>query len=301
MIRKLILGAIICLSLSSCGDFLESSADKQAAIDDKLIQDYIKTQGYKSFEKLGSTPNFQYKTGTGTSKAINPADELTFYYKMSLLNGIVVDSVGESSGAPAVSVFGGNFVLSSVAKLSDLARSIPGFILAVVSTQQGETSTTLLTSDWVNGQTPFGPFAASSNARVDIKMLKVRTEAQRIEDFVNQYLKENKTIAASKNTEGLHYIKLTNGTGSMVESGKSLTIKYAGYLLTGAKFDEGQFAFVPGAGSVVKGFDQAVLQMAIGEKARFVFPNALGYGARSPSTAIPPYSPMVFDIEVVSQ
>jgi FKBP-type peptidyl-prolyl cis-trans isomerase len=60
------------------------------------------------------------------------------------------------------------------------------------------------------------------------------------------------------------------------------------------------FSFMLGAGMVIKGWDEGVLGMKVGEKRHLVIPAELAYGSRSPSPLIPANSVLEFDVEMVA-
>jgi FKBP-type peptidyl-prolyl cis-trans isomerase FkpA len=96
------------------------------------------------------------------------------------------------------------------------------------------------------------------------------------------------------------------GTGATAITGKSVTVKYTGWLYSstatdhkGSQFDTGSFTFVLGSGQVIAGFDQGVQNMKVGGKRTVLIPSSLGYGATG-KAGIPPNSGLVFDIEVTN-
>jgi peptidylprolyl isomerase len=106
---------------------------------------------------------------------------------------------------------------------------------------------------------------------------------------------------------GLQYTIFQNGSGDTVAaSGDSVTVNYSGWLqATGALFDSSlnsgrtPFTFALGAGHVIKGWDEGVAGMKIGEKRRLVIPPELGYGAKA-NGPIPANSALVFDVELLA-
>ncbi|KAJ2723938.1 Peptidyl-prolyl cis-trans isomerase fpr2 [Coemansia sp. Benny D115] len=88
--------------------------------------------------------------------------------------------------------------------------------------------------------------------------------------------------------------------------GDKLTMHYTGKLLSdGSKFDSSHdrdqpFEFTLGHGHVIKGWDQGLLNMCIGEKRRLKIPADMGYGERGAPPAIPANSDLVFDTELLA-
>ena len=116
---------------------------------------------------------------------------------------------------------------------------------------------------------------------------------------MDDYIKTNKLVVTEATSSGLRYIRSTAGVGAAIASGQKVTVKYVGKLLSGKVFDQGTFSFNIGFGEAVKGFDEGIGKMRVGEKATIVFPSNLGYGA-SGTSGIPANSPLVFDIDVLS-
>lgn len=111
--------------------------------------------------------------------------------------------------------------------------------------------------------------------------------------------------AKIKTTEsGLQYIVRRSGKGRKPNSGDIITAHYAGYLVDGKKFDSsydrGQPFRVPiGVRRVIPGWDEAFLDMKIGEKRILVIPYELAYGPRGRPPVIPPRAKLIFDVELL--
>jgi FKBP-type peptidyl-prolyl cis-trans isomerase len=101
-------------------------------------------------------------------------------------------------------------------------------------------------------------------------------------------------------------------TAAAVTKGQTVTVNYVGrlgygYIQTDAsnkviydsKFGSGTLTFNVGAGQLIAGFEETVLKMKVGEKAKAILPYTIAYGTAGNST-IPGYSPLYFEIEVVS-
>jgi len=89
--------------------------------------------------------------------------------------------------------------------------------------------------------------------------------------------------------------------------GQKVFVHYTGWLdnngKEGKKFDSSvdrgqKFEFYLGRGSVIRGWDEAVANMKIGEKIRVYLPADLAYGNRGAGNVIPPNAALIFDIEL---
>ncbi len=118
---------------------------------------------------------------------------------------------------------------------------------------------------------------------------------------IEEYISSKKLTITEKTTSGLRFILTkANLSGAKLTKGQYVTVNYAGRLLSDKQFDSGVFPFYLEAGGAVAGFVEGVGKMRVGEKATLIFPSALGYGSRAQGSDIPAYSPLIFDIEVVS-
>ena len=96
-----------------------------------------------------------------------------------------------------------------------------------------------------------------------------------------------------------------DGNGVRPQPGQSVSVHYTGMLTNGTKFDSSHdrnqpFQFQLGGGQVIKGWDQGVAQMTVGEKCRLVLPPDLAYGQQGAGGVIPPNSTLIFDIELLN-
>ncbi len=103
---------------------------------------------------------------------------------------------------------------------------------------------------------------------------------------------------------GLQIIEVQSGTGKTAQAGNSVSVHYTGYLTDGTQFDSsigGQpITFVLGSGRVIKGWEEGITGMQVGEKRRLIIPPQLGYGAQGAGGVIPPNATLVFDVELVN-
>jgi FKBP-type peptidyl-prolyl cis-trans isomerase FkpA len=109
---------------------------------------------------------------------------------------------------------------------------------------------------------------------------------------------------------GLSARILKRGHGRVAEAGDYVEVDYTGWLYDdqaadsrGNKFDSSvdrgeKFHFMLGAGQVIKGWDQGVAGMLIGEKRELILAPEMGYGDRGAGNVIPPGATLVFEVEL---
>jgi FKBP-type peptidyl-prolyl cis-trans isomerase len=116
---------------------------------------------------------------------------------------------------------------------------------------------------------------------------------------------------SSSPVTSLQKVTLKPGTGAAIGSGQIAVVQYTGWLYEagaadhkGKQFDSSltrrePFKFPLGTGSVIKGWDQGVLDMKVGESRRLVIPPELAYGDGGAGGVIPPGATLIFDVELV--
>ena len=132
---------------------------------------------------------------------------------------------------------------------------------------------------------------------------------------IEAYLTKN-NLKAQKTQSGLYSAIPKEGTGEATTPGTTLYVNYAGYLLGGALFDtswpelakannmfseERPYEPLPvnvGMGQVIPGWDEGLMLLKKGSKAKLIIPSPLGYGEGGAGEMIPANSILVFDVEV---
>jgi FKBP-type peptidyl-prolyl cis-trans isomerase len=283
--KKIALLLILGVSLFSvsCSKFLENDIEKIEAKDEQDILDYI------------SKNNLQMiKTQTGlryvvTQNSINGrfaqiGDEVSFHYVVSLLSGIRVDSTSRLKNEPLKFPFGGVSIIQGLAEAISLLK-------------EGERGTFLVPSILAFGSQASANIPANSVLKIDLEAIKYRSEVQQMDEYV----KATKLPVTETTASGLRFIRTTTTNGTALKAGLLATVKYTGYLASNTtQFDTGQIEVALGDGAVVKGFEEGLLKMKVGEVASLVFPSAIGYGTQGSGTKIPPYAPLIFRVEVIS-
>jgi peptidylprolyl isomerase len=112
-------------------------------------------------------------------------------------------------------------------------------------------------------------------------------------------------VAGFERTDsGLYYRMDTVGSGPRPSKGQNVKVHYTGMLTDGSIFDSSvqrgtPIAIAIGVGQVIEGWDEGIMLLNEGSKARFVIPSHLGYGSRGAGGVIPPNATLIFDVELV--
>lgn len=119
-----------------------------------------------------------------------------------------------------------------------------------------------------------------------------------------KFLAENgKKEGVITTASGLQYQVLREGNGQSPKATDTVECHYEGTLIDGTKFDSsydrGQTATFP-LNQVIAGWTEGLQLMKEGGKYRFFIPYELGYGERGAGASIPPFSTLIFDVELVS-
>lgn len=119
--------------------------------------------------------------------------------------------------------------------------------------------------------------------------------------FYNQLNYSQDTLTTSS---GLKYVIHQEGNGSNAEVGKEVAVHYTGKFLDGKIFDSSvergePIEFILGTGRVIKGWDEGIALMNVGDKFTLIIHYQLAYG-ESGRGPIPPKATLIFDVELLS-
>jgi FKBP-type peptidyl-prolyl cis-trans isomerase len=283
--KKIALLLILGVSLFgvSCSKFLENDVEATTKKDEQDILDYISKN---NLQMIASQTGIRYVITRNSINGKYPqaGDEVSLHYVVSLLNGIRVDSTSRLKNEPLKFPYGGISIIQGLAEAISLLK-------------EGERGTFIVPSILAFGSQASANIPANSVLKIDLEAIKYSSEDQQMDE----YIKATKLPVTETTSSGLRFIRTTTTNGVALKAGLLATVKYTGYLASNTtQFDTGQIEVALGDGTVVKGFEEGLLKMKVGEVASLVFPSAIGYGTKGSGTKIPPYAPLIFRVGIIS-
>lgn len=133
---------------------------------------------------------------------------------------------------------------------------------------------------------------------------KYPEETEKAATELSEHLEKN-NVTVEPTATGLYVDIHEEGNGETPKKGDIVKVHYTGKFLNDTVFDSsverGEPIEVPiGVGAVIRGWDEGIMMMSKGAKATLYIPYYLGYGAEfNPFSPIPPFSNLVFDVELI--
>ena len=265
----------------------------------KALEDYLDANGINVAPD--STGIYIIPMEAGKGQFPKKGDKVEVDFSTTLLNGQLVGSTFD--GPDKLS-----FVLGE-------GITIKGWEEIVPKMRLGDRVKAIIPFDMAYGEHSVGSIPAYANLVYDIKLLKITTaaelqaekERERIvlkaqsETAFLEYLKNNNIT--DHTASGLFYIKLMAADGLQPKTGQIARIKYVATYLDGTPLGNSDqigdyYELVVGEGKVLKGLEEGVSLMRVGEKTRFVLPYTLAYGNQQYGN-IPAFSNLIFDVELL--
>ena len=222
-------------------------------------------------------------TQQGQGEKAKVGDKVVVHYNGRLLNDTVFDS-SVKRGQPFTFALGQGQVI----KGWDEAFQILG---------KGDKAVIILPPHIAYGAQSTGKIPANSTLIFDVELINIERQIQ-IEQF------DTKGKDTLKTSSGLKYIIIEKGNGTKATAGSKIKVHYTGFFDDGKIFDSSvkrgePIEFQLGKGQVIKGWDEGLQLMNVGDKFKLLIPYQLAYGDAGRSGAIPPKSNLTFDVELV--
>lgn len=135
--------------------------------------------------------------------------------------------------------------------------------------------------------------------------------------LIAKYIADNNIVVAPTSS-GLYIIVNKEGNGKTVQNGSAVTVDYVGRFLDGTVFDcsredvakkSGTYTeqrqyepltYKAGNSGLVAGWEEGVMGQSAGTELTLIMPSSLAYGAKGAGSVIPPYTPLIFEITILS-
>ncbi|MCB9359829.1 MAG: FKBP-type peptidyl-prolyl cis-trans isomerase [Flavobacteriales bacterium] len=221
-------------------------------------------------------------THEGTGERAKVGDKVVVHYTGKLTNDSVFDS-SVNRGQPF------SFKLG-------VGQVIKGWDEGVALLNVGDKATFTIPSDLAYGERGAGGVIGPNETLIfDVELLEIKEGPKPFD------VSGKDTLTTES---GLKYIKLNSTDGTQAEANKIVKVHYSGYLEDGSMFDSsierGQpLDFPLGQGRVIKGWDEGIALLKVGEKARLIIPHNLGYGEKGHPPVIPAKATLIFDVELM--
>lgn len=275
MIKHTLLLAVSIIGFSAMaqkGADKKTSTPKQEKRTIKMNQEYTTASGLK------------YKvTETGNGKKVENGEKVTVHYTGTLLNGTKFDSSKDRNQPFSFKVGAG--------------QVIKGWDEGLQLLHVGDKAKLTIPAEIGYGSRDMGTIPPNSTLIFDIEVIS--SEAPVVVAAFDV-----KGLDTLQTASGLKYIYVKKGEGLQAETGKTVDVHYSGYLMDGKRFDSSvergePISFPLGQGMVIKGWEEGIALMKVGDKMRLIIPSELGYGSHGAGGVIPPNATLIFDVELM--
>lgn len=221
-------------------------------------------------------------TELGNGEKIDSGDVATVHYTGFLTDSTKFDSSKDRDQPFSFKVGGG--------------QVIEGWDEGLTYLHVGDKASFTIPSNLAYGSQDQGVIPANSTLIFDIDVISVKEGAKPY---------KTKGFDTTTYESGLKIIKLEeNPDSTSPKTGQTVTVDYSGYLMDGTLFDSSvdrgnPISFAVGTGKVIRGWDEAIMQLKKGEKARLIIPSSLAYGKSGAGRVIPPDATLIFDVHLI--
>ena len=262
----------------------ENIVDKNIDVNKVVNIDKGNKENNMDSKTIKTSSGLEYKdiiVGEGDSPEVG--DKVVVHYTGTLEDGTKFDS-SKDRGQPFEFAIG-------------VGQVIRGWDEGVITMKPGGNRILTIPSDLAYGERGAGKLIPPGATLIfDVELIEVKKK------FIDtDFSLPGEEI---KTESGLIMIEHVEGDGVKPQVGQVVFVHYTGMLADGTQFDSshdrGQpIRFNVGKGKVIKGWDEAILDMRVGSKRTLVIPPELGYGQRGAGRAIPPNATLIFEVELL--
>lgn len=279
---KKITTTLLCMVLA-LGVFAQQSGKKKSTQTKSKAKPATSNSQRLNVEQT-TTSGLKYTiTLKGNGPKATPGSKVTVHYTGKLTDGTKFDS-SKDRNQPFTFKLGAGQV-------------IRGWDEGIALMQVGDKAILNIPPDLGYGPNAMGPIPANATLIFEVELLEVK------ESIKPWAVKNTDTITTASGLKYLVVEKSKTPDAKLAENGKTVEVHYTGFLTNGKVFDSsverGQpISFELGTGRVIKGWDEGIALMQVGDKLRLIIPSELGYGPNGQGP-IPPNATLLFDVELV--
>lgn len=130
-------------------------------------------------------------------------------------------------------------------------------------------------------------------------MLTLNRELALKEDSMLQDFAGNNEVELKKTEFGFWYNIENEYKGEHLKEKDNCRIRYKMRLLDGTLLEENEIEFTIGKKEIIVGLEEGLKLLRKGESATFVIPWYLAYGMKGNDVLVPPYTSLVYEVEVI--
>ncbi|MGK7394817.1 MAG: FKBP-type peptidyl-prolyl cis-trans isomerase [Candidatus Cyclobacteriaceae bacterium M3_2C_046] len=277
----------------------------------RQLEEYMSSNNIQAEEDANG---FYYEVlQENAGEEVDVEDFINLYYKVSLLNGTVVDSLVQGEDIP----------FSYRHFINELYP--PGVHLGINNMKEGETYRFYLPSRWAYGRLSTSKIPAYASVIFEVHVANVMDSAEFVlhqDTIIQDYMNEQGWENVEKLADGLYFNEEVQGEGDKPKNGEDLKVNYRGFFLDGKEFDKSP-ANNPAIfrlGGTIKGFNNGLAQMNKGGKGTIIMTSNYAYWEEHrnttnspvgfqisipesifPAIKIQPFSILAFDVELLNE
>jgi peptidylprolyl isomerase len=279
MIKRLLIAAVLTTATLNL-----MAQDNNKANTEKKEKSTNEKRKIKLKQEYSTPSGLKYKLlEMGSGKKVTAGDMVTVHYTGTLPDGTKFDS-SKDRNQPFSFKVGGQQVIA-------------GWDEGLQLLQVGDKAILTIPAALGYGERAMGKIPANSTLIFEIEVLDSKAPVVAVPFNI-----EGKEVLTTPS--GLKYVYIEKGNGPKAEAGKTVDVHYTGYLMDGRKFDSSvergdPISFPLGQGMVIKGWEEGIALMKVGDKMRLIIPSELAYGPNGAGGVIPPNATLLFDVELV--
>lgn len=265
---------LVALLFSACMEQDESAYERQVREDNESLEGYLEANAIQA-ERINGGIYFETLRKNPDGTAIEDESIVAIRYNLQTLNGKALHQL--DSAEPAIRFYHAREYPNAL---------IPrGINIGISQMKSGELYRFYVPSYQAFNTYSFGqylPHNAILVAEVEVEKIETKTAIENEEkQAITDYISSNNLTEVEELPSGIFFQLLKKGTGEKPTTGAQAKVDFKGYYLDGEVFSESEegkpFTFYVGKNEIIPGFEEGVVTMTKGAKARVFIPSDLAF------------------------